>query len=377
MRVIWHLSLIVLCLVPSLKTHSLSLSLAAAEETTQFPEEKWGTYYDPKDIFCGKYDCYKILGFDYESWGRSPPDRKNITQSYRSLSRKWHPDKNRDAGAKDRFVKISKAYQVLTDPKQRKEYDYMRDRPDEYFYKYGSTVLYHYAPKSDTLLVIIFLILLGCGFTWFAQKQRWQQIADRVVKDAVEGLRTGEGGSTESIELRAKAEAILKERKAKESEPSTNSTDSKKSKIKLTKKEMKERENEELRPIITELVKEINDFGAGFHQPTWRDILIIRMARWPIVLVKATCWETKYYWRRLRKIELNEDERQVLTCRAVGHVAWESASEDDKEDMKSRELWIMANLEEWLEEQQLSSGQQKRYNRWKKKEGSKKGSKLD
>jgi len=367
--------------MPSLLPSCYSAVRAEENETTQFPEEQWGTYYDPKEIFCGQYDCYKILGFDYEAWGRSPPDRKNITQSYRSLSRKWHPDKNRDSGAKDRFVKISKAYQVLTDPKQRKEYDNMRERPDEYFYKYGSTVLYHYAPKSDTLLVIIFLIILGCGFTWFAQKQRWQQIADRVVKDAVEGLKTGEGGSTESIELRAKAEAIMRDRKEKKKETaSLNGAEAiSKKKTKLTKKELKEKENEELRPIIVELVKEITDFGAGFHQPTWRDILIIRMIKWPIIMIKVIGWEARYYSRRLRKMELNEEERQVLTSRAVGHVAWENATDEDKQEMLTRELWIMTNLEEWLEEQeirQLSSTQQKRYKQWKKKEG-KKGAKSD
>lgn len=63
-----------------------------------------GTYYDPQNIFCGQYDCYKILGFDFESWGRSPPSKKELTQSYRNMSKQWHPDKNKDKGAKARFV---------------------------------------------------------------------------------------------------------------------------------------------------------------------------------------------------------------------------------------------------------------------------------
>ena len=63
-----------------------------------------GTYYDPKKHFCGDSDCYKILGFNFETWGRNPPSIKDITQSYRKLSRRWHPDKNKDKGAKGRFV---------------------------------------------------------------------------------------------------------------------------------------------------------------------------------------------------------------------------------------------------------------------------------
>lgn len=49
--------------------------------------EDWGTYYDPQNIFCGKYDCYKILGFDYESYDTIKPTTKEITQRYRQLGR--------------------------------------------------------------------------------------------------------------------------------------------------------------------------------------------------------------------------------------------------------------------------------------------------
>jgi len=343
----------------------------AKEEPIEFPEKHWGQYYDPSKVFCGEYDCYKILGFDFETWTKSPT-KKQITQSYRSLSRTWHPDKNRDDGAKERFVKISQAYKILTDPKKRVEYDHMRGRPDEYFYKYGST-LYVPAPKTDTVVVVTLLLLLGCAFTWFAQKNRWQQIADRVIKDAVDGLKQSEGASTESLDVRMKAEEILKERK--ESEVGDGAP--KKNKLRLTKKEMKEKENEELRPIIVSLVNEIQDFGygAGFHQPTWRDTLVVKMVQWPYPAMISLLWEIQYYARRLMKRVLSDSEREVLTRRAVGLVAWKSASEEEKADMVTKDLWITSNLEEWLEYQkmgQLSTGQQKRYNRWMKKESQKK-----
>lgn len=350
------------------------------EEKAEFPEHKWGTYYDPQNIFCGKHDCYKILGFDYEEWGRAAPSKKELTQSYRTMSKIWHPDKNKDKGAKKRFMKINKAYQVLTDKKLRKEYDHMRERPDIYFQKYGSTTIYHYAPKSDTVFVVLLLLVVFNGLLWFAQKQRWQQIADRVVKDAVEGLKATEGGSTESLLLRRKAEAMLKEQKAAAGEATDDSKkNGKKSKIKLTKKEMREKENEDLKPLIEELVKEIHDFGAGFHLPTWRDLLIVRMVKWPVYIVGGIVWQTKYLFRRLRKCELNEDERMVLTQRAVGPVGWEAASDEDREEMLTRDLWVMENLELWLEDQemrQFSKGKQKKINRMKKQEGTK-GTKND
>lgn len=64
----------------------------------------WGTYYDPKNIFCGKYDCYRILGFDYENYGTEKPTTRTITKRYRALSRAWHPDKSTHKDAKERFV---------------------------------------------------------------------------------------------------------------------------------------------------------------------------------------------------------------------------------------------------------------------------------
>jgi DnaJ family protein C protein 25 len=67
-------------------------------------KDDWGSFYDPNNVFCGKFDCYKILGFDHETWGSDPPSLKAITKSYRNLSRKWHPDKNKAKGARERFV---------------------------------------------------------------------------------------------------------------------------------------------------------------------------------------------------------------------------------------------------------------------------------
>jgi len=344
-----------------------------------FPEKNWGTYYDPKEIFCGEYDCYKILDFDYETWGRRPPTRKELTQSYRHMSKIWHPDKNKDKGAKDRFLKINKAYEVLTNSKLRKEYDHMRERPDDYFKKYGSTVLYHYAPKSDTAVVIIILLTFGCAFTWFAQKQKWQHVANKVIKDAVDGLRSREGGSSESIQVRQKAEIILRNLKEKEPKDNgctisdrvtTNGKTKSKSKVKMTKKEIKEKEKEELRPLIVELVNEFQDFGAGFHQPTWRDLLIFKLVNWPFTLVKSLVWETKYYIRRMGRFELNVNEREILTKRAVGDIAWTAASVEGRDEMLKRELWVMSNFEEWqklVELRQLNSGELKRLTRYKKK----------
>lgn len=48
-----------------------------------------------------------------------------IKKAYRELSKKYHPDKNKDPGAEELFKKINEAYSILKDEQKRKEYDDM------------------------------------------------------------------------------------------------------------------------------------------------------------------------------------------------------------------------------------------------------------
>jgi molecular chaperone DnaJ len=66
-------------------------------------------------------DYYKALGV---SKGASADE---IKKSYRKLARKYHPDANKgDSASEERFKEISEAYNVLSDPKRRAEYDEAR-----------------------------------------------------------------------------------------------------------------------------------------------------------------------------------------------------------------------------------------------------------
>lgn len=46
-----------------------------------------------------------------------------IRKAYRSIAKQLHPDVNPDSGAQSRFAAVAIAYEVLSDPEKRREYD--------------------------------------------------------------------------------------------------------------------------------------------------------------------------------------------------------------------------------------------------------------
>ncbi|XP_021740325.1 uncharacterized protein LOC110706678 [Chenopodium quinoa] len=63
-------------------------------------------------------DYYRILEVDYDA------TEEAIRSNYIRLALKWHPDKQKGQdGSTSKFQEINEAYQVLSDPMKRQEYD--------------------------------------------------------------------------------------------------------------------------------------------------------------------------------------------------------------------------------------------------------------
>lgn len=51
-----------------------------------------------------------------------------IKKAYRKLARKYHPDVNKDPSAEEKFKEINAAYEVLSDPQKKAQYDQFGDQ---------------------------------------------------------------------------------------------------------------------------------------------------------------------------------------------------------------------------------------------------------
>jgi len=79
------------------------------EEEARQRERDWFT-------IMGK-DYYKILGIAKDA------NDEEVKKAYRKLALKYHPDKNKDSNAEEKFKEIAEAYEVLSDKKKRDTYD--------------------------------------------------------------------------------------------------------------------------------------------------------------------------------------------------------------------------------------------------------------
>jgi molecular chaperone DnaJ len=76
-------------------------------------------------------DLYEILGVPRTA------TQEDIRKAYRALARKLHPDVNADPEAGERFKEVTAAYEILSDPEKRRQYDLFGQRGGPDVFPFG------------------------------------------------------------------------------------------------------------------------------------------------------------------------------------------------------------------------------------------------
>ncbi len=64
-----------------------------------------------------KRDYYEVLGVNNQATD------EDLKKAYRKLAFQYHPDRNKDKGAEDKFKEVNEAYEVLSDAQKRSNYE--------------------------------------------------------------------------------------------------------------------------------------------------------------------------------------------------------------------------------------------------------------
>lgn len=300
---------------------------------------------DAGNLYCGKDNCYELLGLARgEEIGA-------IKKAYRKLALKWHPDKNRGKKeATEKFTKIGRAYEVLSDESLRSAYHYFLDHPqDNYYnnYRYYSAV---YTPKTPLWMVISGALLFLSGLQYINQRWRYASTMRAVKYQPIFKRRVNELFEAELAALRAKKKELSR----------------------LEKDILKDKV--ELEVIETQV--QLN--GSGGSPSSLTSLVGVKALMLPYSL-SVSCYETlRWHWRfSIQGEAYGPDERAYLTRSALGcsETHWASIPEEKQQELVFLQLWEAANAKAYYKEQQeeqqeklASSAKYRSFKRWQRKQ---------
>ncbi len=114
-------------------------------------------------------DYYEVLGVSKAA----TPDQ--IKRAYRELALKYHPDRNKEKSAEEKFKEINEAYAVLGDPEKRKRYDAYG--PEQFSHQYSEEDIFRGFNFQDIFKDLGINVQFGGGgpgdfFSTFGQEQQ-------------------------------------------------------------------------------------------------------------------------------------------------------------------------------------------------------------
>ena len=127
-----------------------------------------------RDTQAFKHDYYNTLGLE------AVATETEIKLAFRQLALKFHPDKNPDPEAEQKFHDITEAYEVLRDPEKRRSYD---DTMAQNRFKSESESRQKYAIVDQLLrkyVTVNFLVFDPFSFIYIKLFDLWRQITPNV-----------------------------------------------------------------------------------------------------------------------------------------------------------------------------------------------------
>jgi molecular chaperone DnaJ len=119
----------------------------------------------------GKRDYYEILGVEREA------SQDDIKRAFRKLAFQYHPDRNKEPDAEEKFKEISEAYAILSDQEKKQQYDMFghagisgKYSPEDIFRSANFRDTFSEFGFGDDLLGRIFGGIFGGGFGFNFQR---------------------------------------------------------------------------------------------------------------------------------------------------------------------------------------------------------------
>jgi Ca-activated chloride channel family protein len=104
-----------------------------------------------------KQDYYSLLGLTRDA------SQEEVKRAYFEAAQKLHPDKNTAAGETELFLGVQQAYEVLSNPTRRKQYDATLSPEEKLYLPYNYEVLYSRPNlvQLDEPQIIYFILEMG------------------------------------------------------------------------------------------------------------------------------------------------------------------------------------------------------------------------
>ena len=272
-------------------------------------------------LYCGMENCYDVLGVSRDV------SLSALKRAYRKLAIKYHPDRNKDPDAVEKFQLIATAYEILKDEDQRRDYDYMLDNPEEAYYHYYRYYKHRMTPKVDVRIVLAVSIAVISVLQYLHKIHRY----DEAVKYAMQNPRF----RNQALQI-IHQEGLLENNKSKSK----------------NKKSKEERKKEEER-VLKEIVENSIDIKGGYSKPTYQDLLWVQLILAPYYILSYIVWLIRWICKfTVMKQEYGQEEKEYLTYKNLNLSAqyWLALDDYSKDSYMNKELWIPEKYKQYKQE---------------------------